>query len=703
MKFNFANIELKHTFNLNKKIKLSSILSSYSYSVPQDYREALIDFYLISFIKGAGSPSNQKRNIKVTRSPRIMREDPDYEPSVDGAFKTLVSHWKNELLIILYLNITSEMSHMFHEGPGMLGLISSKEITFNDKHFIKKYKKSLDRIHSITDYNLSAITKDIYLKYVKDENPKTAGRFLAVETIETNRKKIVQLARKIFSDFDWENEYGGLAWANIADLWLKLNESDDYIQSSILIDLVFDTEHNSGTIFSKTKRHHKTKDTSSNWIEKILDFKSEVKNPWALFSRASSSMQTLASFALYREGYGSLQDYEESEEFKIDKYENLSQLIFHEKDENLFNIYIKHRNTTKINKTLVYQVFHSGNLNLNKYFFSVFKNNIKALNLEFTASDYNLFFEDGTNINAKILFILDNILTDGYIYSLTKSIFNQIYNNHKIDLTFYVKELVSRKISFIENDQAASYLIDAIIFSKQNEALLYIFENKIEFPQDAFYILKTYFLKTISGLGCNDDLVRMLLPFIARDKSTSVQEATMFVYNYIKNNNINSDCVKILETLVYHIYQENQNVDTNRYNLEQYDNTKQYKAPQNNNDYLQQNANRRHVMNWYKTSKVQEAPPRNNKYKGGFGDKLNVSDVDKNELIQGIKVEFEHMASDLKISDEEVKDFVESQLKKEKKEFPHQEALESAQDIAIDHLEEIKDYYSRLKKMEENA
>lgn len=57
------------------------------------------------------------------------------------------------------------------------------------------------------------------------------------------------------------------------------------------------------------------------------------------------------------------------------------------------------------------------------------------------------------------------------------------------------------------------------------------------------------------------------------------------------------------------------------------------------------------------------------KLKGGKGDHLLPEDVDKNELIVGILVEFEHTSDPL-----------------------------IATEIAIDHLAEIKDYYTRLVK-----
>jgi len=69
--------------------------------------------------------------------------------------------------------------------------------------------------------------------------------------------------------------------------------------------------------------------------------------------------------------------------------------------------------------------------------------------------------------------------------------------------------------------------------------------------------------------------------------------------------------------------------------------------------------------------------------KGGVGDKLQAAEVDKEQLEMGVKVEQEHIKKN-KVLSQAQKDSV-------------------ARDIALDHLAEIPDYYTRLKKMEEEA
>lgn len=94
---------------------------------------------------------------------------------------------------------------------------------------------------------------------------------------------------------------------------------------------------------------------------------------------------------------------------------------------------------------------------------------------------------------------------------------------------------------------------------------------------------------------------------------------------------------------------------------------------------------------------------RVNKMKGGRGDKLDVKDVNKEELIRGIEIELEHVGKGLDISKDSIRKFVEDQLDGNKTRIEHQDILETSQDIAVDHLAEIADYYTRLDKMEQEA
>jgi len=102
-------------------------------------------------------------------------------------------------------------------------------------------------------------------------------------------------------------------------------------------------------------------------------------------------------------------------------------------------------------------------------------------------------------------------------------------------------------------------------------------------------------------------------------------------------------------------------------------------------------------------SKLVHKKARTNKIKGGKGDELDVKDVDKKQLIMGIDVELEHVGKGVNISNDLITKFVENELQGINETLPHQEILEKSQDIVMDHLFEIDDYYTRLAIMEKEA
>ncbi len=74
----------------------------------------------------------------------------------------------------------------------------------------------------------------------------------------------------------------------------------------------------------------------------------------------------------------------------------------------------------------------------------------------------------------------------------------------------------------------------------------------------------------------------------------------------------------------------------------------------------------------------------NNKIKGGKADKLSIEDIAKKH---NVNIEF-----------------IKNQIKIGKKiELEHVDDEKLSEEITMDHLEEIPDYYTRLKKMEKNA
>lgn len=88
---------------------------------------------------------------------------------------------------------------------------------------------------------------------------------------------------------------------------------------------------------------------------------------------------------------------------------------------------------------------------------------------------------------------------------------------------------------------------------------------------------------------------------------------------------------------------------------------------------------------------------------GGLGDGIEPTQVSRDELVKGIMVEFEHIDHNhmKEYTDEDVDNFLDDIHD----DFTEEEinAFNTSMDIAIDHLAEISDYYTRLDKMETEA
>jgi len=97
----------------------------------------------------------------------------------------------------------------------------------------------------------------------------------------------------------------------------------------------------------------------------------------------------------------------------------------------------------------------------------------------------------------------------------------------------------------------------------------------------------------------------------------------------------------------------------------------------------------------------QDKPVRKQELSGGLGDNLDVDDVDREQLLMGIRVEFEHCGEGLDITDKQIEDFVDGNIDDMDEEL--QRVMRTSMDIAFDHLAEIDDYYTRLAAMEDQA
>lgn len=99
--------------------------------------------------------------------------------------------------------------------------------------------------------------------------------------------------------------------------------------------------------------------------------------------------------------------------------------------------------------------------------------------------------------------------------------------------------------------------------------------------------------------------------------------------------------------------------------------------------------------------KIYEEQDRDALLSKGLGAELNVDDVDREQLLMGINVEFEHSNHGQKLPKEVLEKYLDGDTEGLSEEDI--KAIQVAISISLDHLKEFSDYYTRLDKLEQEA
>lgn len=102
--------------------------------------------------------------------------------------------------------------------------------------------------------------------------PVETDAWMATATSEEIRRAMAGATRR-FEESGWQSGYGGKPWANISSTAERMFAANAEKRS--LIDLVYDLQHNNGTVFNKESRI--SYDPTA--IQRVLDMKREVSGP----------------------------------------------------------------------------------------------------------------------------------------------------------------------------------------------------------------------------------------------------------------------------------------------------------------------------------------------------------------------------------------------------------------------------------------
>ena len=289
------------------------VVEGVTYKLPSSPEYWMADFYMLSFISTIDFDALLKPSIQRPQGIVSAIRGEKYKEDIQYAKETLYPALKSQMLNDTFYAIVTELRHAFEP----LAILKPWQLAGEDvpKTIMrgKKMEQVQDRLENIPpwffqmakDYRAMYKGKDLF---EKSESYYRTYKFV-VDWLTKNNISFAQLVtagENVFSIWTiWEEEYGGSAWSNICKAWLQLNESgNDLNKQAVYIDHIYDLEHNNGTVFNKIQRYAGTSRYDPfKWIKEFLDFKAQVKNPYELLFRTSSSMQKLAAPVLLAAGY----------------------------------------------------------------------------------------------------------------------------------------------------------------------------------------------------------------------------------------------------------------------------------------------------------------------------------------------------------------------------------------------------------------
>ena len=281
----------------------------YSFEPSKNIRTRIYDFYVLSYLE-----------FLVTRMPvKNMRdEDTELKASIIDAHKKCAKGLREELLNDVASSISGEAGYQFSEGKYK----PDNFRPFGLKILPKSSIELFNSIHSIipNDYDPDVSGKGEQLWNIVSKH---------LDKIGVPAARYINLCHQLFDEdfFDWDEGYGGGAWQDICEGWLKLNESNPFsAEEQVAIDHIFDLQHNNGSVLDKLSKYTMVSEaveddeddeeeeeedisaddyegdydaaSSIEWLQRVLDHKRDAKNMYELLAYASGPVRSMAERAL---------------------------------------------------------------------------------------------------------------------------------------------------------------------------------------------------------------------------------------------------------------------------------------------------------------------------------------------------------------------------------------------------------------------
>ena len=238
------------------KTFINELYNNWNYKIPQDKESLLFDFYALSSI----TPSQlNNENLKMA-----------FEEAKELITNTLVEEFK----VAVFRSLSSEFRHAMNWG------MMDKSALMRNLQLFSEIDPALGQKIHFRLKKLMELPKD--KRYF---NRETSYKFL--KSLNYPPQKMADAMSEIFLDhpsFTNDPDYGGEPWSNIAKAWAKLFTVKGLDNKMVLIDHIYDLQHNNDTVFNKLEEYYKD---GYRWITNALDFKRDIKNPVELYDKVS--------------------------------------------------------------------------------------------------------------------------------------------------------------------------------------------------------------------------------------------------------------------------------------------------------------------------------------------------------------------------------------------------------------------------------
>lgn len=280
-------------------------VSSFQYKPPTDPEQLLYDFY---FFVGYVNPSD------------FTHEEDTY--ALLEAINDCVNNLHKHMLSALKFALSAEFRH--YKVFTLLGNAANKKRIWNNfpshiQQFLLTYEKefsyrasehSLSSLDPRVRRNLKKIKQDPLYKDETDATDSTGRHsyyLTSFRSLVAAQKKlnltdldIAKILIYMFKELTWASNYGGKAWANIAETYKNLLLSTTLQEKIVWIDHAYDLQHNTGTIFTKLRTYYKRGGFS--WIALALDWKKDQTDLRKFQSKVSTSVKPLVGYIAYKKG-----------------------------------------------------------------------------------------------------------------------------------------------------------------------------------------------------------------------------------------------------------------------------------------------------------------------------------------------------------------------------------------------------------------